>query len=161
MTGRSTDGPAARASVHVLRARRLLRGGLLGGGVAAVLALLVAALVSGLDGVLSAAVAVAIVLFFYGLGQYVMVRSADTDARTLMAVSLVSYGFRVGVLGVVLWAFDSYADRWPAMIPGVLFGTTVAVVVGWLAAEIWAFAHLRIGVFDTEYVPPSGAGGAA
>jgi hypothetical protein len=27
--------------------------------------------------------------------------------------------------------------------------------------EIWTFARLRIGVFDAEYVPPSGASGAA
>jgi hypothetical protein len=161
MTRRCPAGPAAQPSVHVRRARRLLRGGLVGGGVAAVASLLVAALAVGLDGVLSAAVAVAVVLFFHGLGQYVMVRSADVDAWTLMAVSMVSYGFRAGVLGVVLWAFDRYVDQWPAMVPGVLFGTTVAVVVGWLAAEIWTFAHLRIGVFDAEYVPPSGAGGAA
>ncbi|GAA1436558.1 hypothetical protein GCM10009616_36730 [Microlunatus lacustris] len=152
---------AAPPSVHVARARRLLRGGLAGAAAAALVSLLVAGFVHGLDGVLSAAVAVAIVLFFYGVGQYVMVRSADAGAWTLMAVSMVSYGFRAGVLGVVLWTFVTYADRWPAMIPGVLSATTVAVVVGWLAAEIWTFAHLRIGVFDAEYVPPSGAGGAA
>ena len=153
--------PAAQPSIHVLRARRLLVGGFVGGGAAAVLSLVVGGLVHGIDGVVSAAVAALIVLFFYGLGQYVMVRSADTGARTLMAVSLVSYTTRVGVLGVVLWVFDTYADRWPAMIPLVLFLTTVAVVVGWLAVEIWTFARLRIGVYDTEYVPPSGTGGAA
>jgi len=152
---------AAQPSAHVARARRLLRGGLAGAAAAALLSLVVAGLVHGLDGVLSAGVAVAIVLFFYGVGQYVMVRSADAGAWTLMAVSMVSYGFRAGVLGVVLWAFLTYADRWPAMVPVVLFATTVTVVVGWLAAEIWTFAHLRIGVFDAEYAPPSGAGGAA
>lgn len=155
------DRRPASPSIHVARARTLLRGGLVGGAAAALLSLLVAGLVHGRDGMLSAAVAVAIVLFFYGLGQYVMVRSADADARTLMAVSMTSYGFRAGVLGVVLWSFDSYADRWPAMIPVVLFAATVTVVVGWLAAEIWTFARLRIGVFDAEYVPPSGASGAA
>jgi hypothetical protein len=152
---------AGQPSIHVERAWALLRGGLAGGAAAALLSLLVAGLVHGRDGMLSAAVAVAIVLFFYGLGQYVMVRSADADARTLMAVSMTSYGFRAAVLGVVLWTFDTYADRWPAMIPVVLFAVTVTVVVGWLVAEIWTFARLRIGVFDTEYVPPSGASGAA
>lgn len=154
-------GPAAQRSVDVVRARRLLRAGLAGAATAGLLCLLVAGTVHGLDGVLSAAVAVAIVLFFYGVGQYVMVRSADAGARTLLAVSMVSYAFRAGVLGVVLWTFDTYADGWPALIPVVLLATTVTVVVGWLAAEIWAFAHLRIGVFDGEYVPPAGAGGAA
>ena len=154
-------GPAVQRSVHVVRARRLLRAGLAGAAAAALPCLLVAGLVHGRDGVLSAAAAVVVVLFFYGVGQYVMVRTADASAWTLMAVSMVSYGFRAGVLGVLLWAFLTYADRWPDMIPVVLFATTVAVVVGWLAAEIWTFAHLRIGVFDAEYAPPSGAGGVA
>ena len=153
--------PAEQPSIHVLRARRLLLGGFVGGGAAALLSLAVAGLVHGTGGVLSAAVAAAVVLFFYGLGQYVMVRSADAGARRLMAVSLVSYTTRVGILGLVLWVFDTYADRWPAMIPVVLFLTTVAVVVGWLAVEIWTFARLRIGAYDTEYVPPSDAGDTA
>ncbi|CAA9291399.1 MAG: hypothetical protein AVDCRST_MAG61-198 [uncultured Friedmanniella sp.] len=164
MTVESPAGPAtqpAEPSIHMLRARRLLVGGFVGGAVAAVLSLLVGGIVHGIEGVLSAAVAAALVLFFYGVGQYVMVRSADAGARTLMAVSLVSYTTRVAILGLVLWVFDTYADAWSTMIPMVLFLTTVAVVVGWLAAEIWTFARLRIGVYDTEYVPPSGTGGAA
>lgn len=157
----SATQPAEPPSIHVLRARKLLLGGFVGGGAAAVLSLLVGGLVHGTGGVLSAAVAATVVLFFYGLGQYVMVRSADAGARTLMAVSLVSYTTRVGILGLVLWVFDTYADRWPMMVPMVLFLTTVAVVVGWLAVEIWTFARLRIGAYDTEYVSPSGTGDAA
>ena len=38
----------------------------------------------------------------------------------------------------------------------VIFVTTIAVVVGWLVVEIFVFSRLRIGVYDTEYVPPSG-----
>lgn len=156
-----TTQPAEQPSIHMLRARRLLVGGFTGGAAAAVLSLLVGGIAHGTEGVLSAAVAAALVLFFYGVGQYVMVRSADAGARTLMAVSLVSYTTRVAILGLVLWVFDTYADAWSTMIPMVLFLTTVAVVVGWLAVEIWTFARLRIGVYDTEYVPPSGTGGAA
>ena len=34
------------------------------------------------------------VLFFYGVGQYVMVLFADAGARTLLTVSLCSYTAR-------------------------------------------------------------------
>ena len=37
----------------------------------------------------------------------------------------------------------------------VIFLTTIIVVAGWLAVEIFVFSRLRIGVYDTEYVPPS------
>jgi ATP synthase protein I len=39
----------------------------------------------------------------------------------------------------------------------VIFVTTIIVVVGWLVVEIFVFSRLRIGVYDTEYVPPSEA----
>ena len=38
-----------------------------------------------------------------------------------------------------------------------IFVTTIAVVAGWLAVEICVFSRLRIGVYDTEYVPPPSA----
>jgi hypothetical protein len=33
--------------------------------------------------------------------------------------------------------------------------TTIAVVACWLAVEVVVFSRLRIGHFDTEYVPPT------
>ena len=47
-----------------------------------------------------------------------------------------------------------------ALRPTAVFLTTVAVVAGWLLVEVWVFTRLRIGAYDTEYVPPSGAGAA-
>jgi purine-cytosine permease-like protein len=35
-----------------------------------------------------------------------------------------------------------------------IFVTTIAVVAGWIAVEVWVFGRLRIGVYDTEYVSP-------
>jgi hypothetical protein len=151
------EGP----SIHVRRARKLLVGGAVGGLVATALALVGFGLGYGGAGVLSAAVAAAMVLFFYGLGQYVMVLFADAGARLLLSVALLSYTTRVLVLGLVLLIYSRHASAFSALVPTVVFLTTVAVVVGWLVAEVWVFARLRIGVYDTEYVAPSEADDAA
>jgi hypothetical protein len=107
-------------------------------------------------GLVSAALAAAMVLFFYGVGQYVMVLFADAGARTLLTVSLCSYTTRVVVLGLVLVLYNRYHQSWPTLVPMAIFVTTIAVVAGWLIVEVFVFSRLRIGVYDTEYVPPSG-----
>ena len=89
MTVDSHAEHAARAggpSIHVLRARKLLLGGAVGGLTATVLCLVGFTLGYGGSGLISAALAAAMVLFFYGLGQYVMVLFADAGARTLLTV---------------------------------------------------------------------------
>lgn len=147
--------PAARPSVHVQRARQLLLGGAVGGVVASAASLLGFGLGYGWSGVLSAALAAAMVLFFYGAGQYVMVRFADAGARLLLSVALFSYTTRVLVLGLVLLIYSRHAEAWSSLVPTVVFLTTVAVVVGWLVAEVWTFSRLRIGVYDAEYTSPA------
>ena len=149
---------AAGPSIHVIRARKLLQGGAMGGLAATALCLVGFTLGYGMPGLLSAALAAAMVLFFYGLGQYVMVLFADAGARTLLTVSLCSYTTRVVVLGLVLVLYNRYHETWPTLVPMVIFVTTIAVVAGWLIVEIFVFSRLRIGAYDSEYVPPvSGA----
>ena len=152
--------PAGGPSIHVIRARKLLRGGAVGGLTATALCLIGFTLGYGGPGLVSAALAAAMVLFFYGLGQYVMVLFADAGARTLLTVSLCSYTTRVVVLGLVLVLYNRYHDAWPTLIPMVIFVTTIAVVAGWLIVEIFVFSRLRIGAYDTEYVPPPGGASA-
>jgi hypothetical protein len=138
-----TSGP----SVHVVRARKLLRGGLVGGVAAAVLSMIGFGLGSGLRGFGSAALASAMVLFFYAAGQLVMVRFADAGARLLLSVALASYTSRVVVVGLVLLLVSRFSDRLP-VLPMVVFFSTIAVVVGWLVVEVVVFSRLRIDVFD-------------
>jgi hypothetical protein len=163
MTVESQAEHSARAggpSIHVIRARKLLRGGAVGGLAATALCLVGFALGYGRPGLLSAALAAGMVLFFYGLGQYVMVLFADAGARTLLTVSLCSYTTRVVVLGLVLVLYNRYHQTWPTLVPMVIFVTTIAVVAGWLIVEVFVFSRLRIGVYDTEYVPPAGGASA-
>ena len=147
--------PAAAPSIHVVRARKLLLGGAIGGVTAAVLCLIGFGIGYGWSGVISAALAAAMVLFFYGVGQYVMVLFADAGARTLLMVSMISYTARVVILGFVLLLYGKNQEAWPSLTPMVIFVTTIAVVAGWLAVEIYVFSRLRIGAYDTEYVSPS------
>ena len=154
--GSATNG--AGPSIHVVRARKLLYAGLIGGIAAAALSLVLFTILYGTSGLISAAIAAAMVLFFYVVGQLVMVMFADAGARTLLVVSMTSYTGRVVVLGLVLLLYSRYSERWPTLEPMVIFFTTIAVVVGWLAVEIFVFNRLRIGIYDTEYTtPPSAA----
>jgi hypothetical protein len=147
--------PKGAPSIHVVRARKLMVGGAIGGVSAAVICLIGFGIGYGWSGVISAALAAAMVLFFYGVGQYVMVLFADAGARTLLAVSMASYTARVVVLGLVLLLYSKNYQTWPSLIPMVIFVTTIAVVVGWLVVEVYVFSRLRIGAYDTEYVSPS------
>ena len=152
-----TASSAGRPSIHVQRARKLLLGGAVGGLAASALCLIGFTIAYGGPGLVSAALAAAMVLFFYGAGQYVMVLFADAGARTLLAVSMCSYTTRVVLIGLVLVLYNRYYESWPTLVPMVIFVTTIVVVVGWLAVEIYVFSRLRIGVYDTEYTPPAGA----
>jgi len=156
---RAADAPVG-PSIHVVRARKLLVGGATGGTAAAALCLVGFGIGYGTSGLVSAALAAAMVLFFYGLGQYVMVRFADAGARLLLMVALCSYTARVVILGLVLLLYNQNAQAWSALRPMAVFLTTVAVVAGWLLVEVWVFSRLRIGAYDTEYVPPSESGAA-
>ena len=73
--------PSNGPSIHVIRARKLLRGGAIGGVSASLLCLIGFTVGYGAPGVISAALAAAMVLFFYGVGQYVMVLFADAGSR--------------------------------------------------------------------------------
>ena len=146
---------ASRPSVHVVRARKLLLGGAVGGVAASALCLLGFGIAYGRSGLTSAALAAAMVLFFYGVGQYVMVLFADAGARTLLAVSMTSYTARVFVLGVLLLIYAKHRDAWSWLAPIPVFVTTMVVVAGWLIVEVLVFSRLRIGVYDKEYEPPT------
>jgi hypothetical protein len=145
-----TAGP----SIHVIRARKLLLGGAIGGLFATLVCLIGFGIAYGASGLISTALAAGMVLFFYGVGQYVMVLFADAGARTLLVVSLCSYTARVVILGLILVLYGRYHEAWPTLAPMAIFITTMAVVAGWLVVEVIVFSRLRIGIYDTEYVSP-------
>lgn len=141
--------------MHVVRARKLLLGGLIGGVAATAVSLVLFGVLYGSGGVRSAALAAALVLFFYIGGQLVMVAFADAGARTLLAVSMASYTARVVILGLVLLGYQRNQSAWPTLVPLAVFITTVVVVAGWLIVEVIVFSRLRIEAFDGGYVAPA------
>lgn len=149
-----TPGP----SIHVVRARKLLYGGLVGGVAATIICLVIFGIAAGTSGLISAALGAGMVLFFYVVGQLVMVKFADAGARTLMVVSMASYTGRVVALGLVLLAYGKNREDWPSLMPMAVFVSTIAVVAGWLAVEVFVFSRLRIDVYDTPYEGPSTPG---
>lgn len=144
-----------RPSVHVLRARKLLLGGLVGGLGATLICLVAFGIVYGSRGLASAGLGAGLVLVFYAIGQYVMVLFADVPARLLLIIAVLSYTLRIAMLGLVLLSYSTNRAAWPSLVPNVVFVSTIAAVVGWLTAEVWVFSRLRVGVYDTPYEPPS------
>jgi ATP synthase protein I len=102
----------------------------------------------GAAGAVSAALAGILTIAFFTIGQAVQVLVADADPRTVLFASLVSYIARVGGLGALLAVALANADRFTAMNTTAVAVTTIAVVLGWLATEIWVFSRLRLPVFD-------------
>ncbi len=125
------------------------------------LSLIAFTLLYGTSGLISAALAAGMVLFFYVVGQLVMVMFADAGARTLLVVSMTSYTGRVVVLGLVLLLYSRYSDRWPTLEPMVIFFTTIAVVIGLVGGRDLrllppANRHLRHRIHDsTEHNGPA------
>jgi hypothetical protein len=150
----STASSAGGPSIHVQRARKLMLGGAAGGVGASLLCLVGFTLGYGTAGLVSAALAAAMVLFFYGAGQYVILLFADAGARLLLAVAMASYTTRVALIGLVLLIYSRYEASLPGLVPMVVFLTVCAVVVGWLVVEVLVFSRLRITVYDTEYTGP-------
>lgn len=140
-------------SPNVVRARRLLAGGATGGHFVLIACVVIFGLAGGSAGAISAALAGVLTVAFFTIGQAVQVLVADADPRTVLFAALVSYVARVGGLGALLALALANADRLQAMNTTAVAVTTIVVVLGWLGAEIWVFAHLRFPVFDETERP--------
>jgi ATP synthase protein I len=140
-------------SDNVLRARRLLAGGALGGHAVAFLVVGLCFALRGPAGGISAAIAALGVLAFFGIGQLVQVWVADADPHVVLVAALGSYVFRVGLPAVALMLLTRDPARLAGMDRPAVAIATIAVVLGWLVAEVWTFAHLRIPVFDPPRKP--------
>lgn len=147
-----------RPSVASSRARTLLVAGLAGAHVAGLTCVGIFLVVDGPPGAASAALAGAMVVLFYTVGQLVQVRYADAPARDLMRISVASYIARVTALGGLLALYlvlGTDANRLRAVPVAV---TAIATVVAWLGCEAYAFRQLRIPNFDEPAEGPQEGG---
>ena len=130
---------------------RLLAGGAIGGHVVLLACVLWFAVTGGRPAAVWALLAGLVTIVFFTIGQGIQVLVAEADPKVVLGASLASFTLRAGGLGALLaWSVDNSA-RIPSLDPVAIAVTAIAVVVGWLAAEIWVFTKLRVPIYD----PPS------
>jgi ATP synthase protein I len=124
---------------------QLLRGSLLPTAGAGLVCVLVG-LFSSPKAAWSAALGVAIVVFFFSLTLLVMKRTADLPPTTTMIVVMVTYTFKVLVLAVAMFALRDVS--WAS---GFAIGLSVTVcAVVWLYFEMRSYKRLRIFAYDPD-----------
>ncbi|MGL4832118.1 MAG: hypothetical protein ACRCWS_06060 [Propionibacteriaceae bacterium] len=136
-----------------MRAMYLLLGGLLGVHACAVPVLIACAWLRGKGGCVAALLALAVVIFCFGVGQAVQVGLAESAPPVVLAGSLASYAVRMGLLGLMLWAMRNHAQQLH-LHTRVFFFSVVVLTVGWFLGEVMTFMRLRFPVYDTEYLSP-------
>jgi len=124
---------------------QLLRGSLLPTLVAALVCVVVG-LFSSPMAAWSAAFGAALVIFFFSLTLLVMKRTADLPPTTVMIVVMVTYTFKVIVLGLAMFLL-----RDVSWLSGYAVGLSITVcALVWLFFEMRAYKRLRIFAFDPD-----------
>lgn len=143
------------AATHVEDAYRvLLRRSLTVGAAAAVVCLVVAVVMGGLNALLSALLGSLMVLVFFGARLLVMRRTARSNPQMVLVAALGVYTVKIVLLGVAMILLMGVS--W---VVGPALGLSViACAVAWLAAEMHAFVKLRVPVFGSGDAAPRDGG---
>jgi ATP synthase protein I len=145
LTPPTASGPPARtaASIDAL----VLRWAGLATMAVGVVAVLIGLAVSGAGGAIGAAIAVAIVLVFFSIGQLILGSVLRNNPQMAMTVALMTYLVKLGVLFVFIILF---ADT--TLFDTKVFAATVVVcTIAWTSAEVWVFSRTKV-----LYVEPGG-----
>ena len=144
-TPSTTSGPPAHsaASIDAL----VLRWAGLATLAAGVIAVLIGSAVSGFGGAVGAAIAVAIVVVFFSIGQLILGSVLRNNPQMAMTVALMTYLVKIGVLFVFIIIF---ADT--TLFDTKVFAATVVVcTIVWTSAEVWVSSRTKV-----LYVEPGG-----
>jgi ATP synthase protein I len=115
--------------------------------VVGVVAVLIGLAASGAGGAIGAAIAVAIVLVFFSIGQLILGSVLRNNPQMAMTVALMTYLVKLGVLFVFIILF---ADT--TLFDTKVFAATVVVcTIAWTSAEVWVFSRTKV-----LYVEPGG-----
>ncbi len=94
----------------------------------------------------SAAFGALLVIFFFSLTLLVMKRTADLAPTTVMIVVMITYTFKVVVLGVVMFLL-----RDASWVSGYAVGVSIIVcAVVWIFFEMRSYKRLRIFAYDPD-----------
>ena len=130
----------------------MLRGGLVPALAVAVVAIVVSTLVSGSLGLAGSGLAAALVLLSTASTMLILRRMAGLDPRVVFMGAMVSYFFKVMLLGVFLVLFRN-AD---CLSPIAFAVTAIVVSLAGTIGEIVAYTRVRTYIYD-EPTSTSGA----
>ena len=128
----------------------MLRGALVAGVVVGINAAAVSAVAAGLKGLWGALLGLLMVVVFSGAGLLVLHLSRRSSPTMQLALAMTSYTGRIAIFGGLL-AIALNSDSLAANVNLTALGVSaVAVVMGWMAGEIWAWSHLRVPIYDLD-----------
>lgn len=151
--GRSTNAP----SPPVLRSASaddpyvaMLRGALLPTAVVSIPVVLACWWWRDVAGLIGALLGAAVTVAFFGTSLVVMRRTATLAPMMVMAVALLTYLTKIGLLGLFL-----VATRNANWLSGECFAVAVvACALIWLPLEMRAYARARLSVYDEPSATP-------
>lgn len=148
-TSRATRAPTTLGPLGLT-----LRAGLTGVAVTVPVALALSGAFGGLRGLVSSAVGLALVAFFF-LVSMVLVERANTVGPALtLPVALTVYGIKIVVLGVIVFGTDAISHlNAPAFCWSV-----VGATMGWLIAQataVWRTKMPYVVIPDAAEPPPA------
>ena len=145
LTPPTASGPPARTATSI--DALVLRWAGLATLAVGVVAVLIGLAVSGAGGAIGAAIAVAIVLVFFSIGQLILGSVLRNNPQMAMTVAMMTYLIKLGVLFVFIIVF---ADT--TLFDTKVFAATVVVcTIAWTVAEVWVFSRTKV-----LYVEPGG-----
>lgn len=147
----TTSGPAARPAVAMMM--RMIRASLLVAHACWVIAFALSWWLSGVVGVVNAAVGGGLVIAFYAAGQGIQMLASEMEAQAAMGLTVTSFMTRAALLGLLLLA----ANRHPAIEdifrPVEFFTAVMLVLAGWLGGMFLAWRNTRVPVYDQHWDP--------
>ncbi len=136
--------PAAKAPTAQDLYSAMLRGGAVPAAIVGAVALVVFTVVDGTLGAAGSVLATVVVLLSSVSTLVLLRRMAGLDPRVMFLGAMVSYFFKVGLLGVVLLLFRN-AD-W--LSPIAFAVTAIAVSLASTIGEIVAFTRFKTFIYD-------------
>jgi hypothetical protein len=131
---------------RIRRRVKHLPAGLLGCGLALVVAVVVAGITRGTPGVIGATVGVVGVAASYVLSGLAVAWADSISPQLTMPVALTTYAVKFTLLGVVLIQFGG--STWPGLHP--MAYSILGAVVAWNVAHFWWVTHAKIPYVEID-----------
>lgn len=128
---------------------RILRGAALPSAACGVLAIAVSALFAGAAGALSSALAAAIVLACFGLGQWAVMAVTRRNQDLFLAANVLGFVVKMALLGVLLVTLGNSPLMADLSNNSFAF-SALAVVMVWLGGQTWATSQAKILHVDPD-----------